>query len=264
MKNKGTMALLFVLVSFSVVTALIAAYPALFAPPIPNQIYSPTTPAADELVVCIVFDDGWKSQLDAVPILERYGFSATFAIVTSYVGYPDYMSWKEIASLAQRGHDIESHTVSHKNLSMVDEATLKAELEGSQQALRLKGYAGNILVYPYGAGSDNATVQAMVAQYYLAARGTIEGKCNMTTFDRYNINAYDVYHSVDMEDFAAYLNGTGGSNVAVLYYHKISVADEETAVSPEVFQAQMQYLQDNGYTVQTLCGLLLKEAPQID
>ena len=83
MKNKGTMALLFVLVSFSVVTTLIATYPALFAPPIPNQIYSPTTPAADERVVCIVFDDGWKSQLDAAPILERYGFSATFAIVTA-------------------------------------------------------------------------------------------------------------------------------------------------------------------------------------
>jgi hypothetical protein len=126
----------------------------------------------------------------------------------------------------------------------------------------LKGYAANILVYPYGAGSDNATVQAVASQYYLAARGTTVGKCNMASFDRYNINAYDVYHAVDMEDFAAYLNGTGGSNVTVLYYHKISASNEETTVSPETFQAQMQYLKDNGYTVKSLSELLLKEAPQ--
>ena len=213
-------------------------------------------------MVCIVFDDGWKSQLNAAPILERFNFHATFALVTSYVGCPDYMSWSEVASLAKKGHDIESHTVSHMNLSRVSEAALKAELSNSQQALRLKGYAANILVYPYGAGSDNATVQAVAAQYYLAARGTTEGKCNMTSFDRYNINAYDVYHDGDMEDFAAYLNGTGGSNVTVLYYHKISGANEETSVSPETFQAQMQFLQDNGYTVKTLSELLLKEAPE--
>ncbi len=259
MKNKGTVALLVALILFSAVTTLIAVYPALFAPPIPNQIYQPTLPSAEEKMVCIIFDDGWKNQLNAAPILERFNFKATFAIVTSYVGCPDYMSWDEVAGLAKRGHDIESHTVSHKNLSMVDEATLKAELEGSQKALRLKGYCGNILVYPYGAGSDNATVQAVVAQYYLAARGATEGKCSMTTFDRYNINAYDVHHDVNMEDFSSYLNGTGGSNVTVLYYHKISDSNEETAVPPEAFQAQMQYLQDNGYTVKTLCKLLLKE-----
>ncbi len=259
MKNKGTVVLLVALILFSAITTLIAVYPALFAPPYPKQVYQPTMPAVEEKVVCIFFDDGWKSQLNAAPILERYNFHATFALVTSYVGCPDYISWSEVAGLAKKGHDIESHTVSHLNLSRVSEETLKAEIANSQQALRLKGYAANILVYPYGAGSDNATVQAVAAQYYLAARGTTEGKCNLTSFDRYNINAYDVYHDVDMEDFAVYLNGTGGSNVTVLYYHKISVSNEETAVSPETFQAQMQYLKDNGYTVKTLSQLLLKE-----
>ncbi len=262
MKNKGTVALLVALIVFSTVSALIAVYPSLTAPAYPKQVYEPTLPAADERVVCIVFDDGWKSQLNAVPILESYDFSATFAIVTSYPGYPAYMSWADIAGIAQRGNDIASHTLTHMNLSSTDEATLKAELEGSQQALRLKGYAANVLVYPYGAGSDNATVQAVVAQYYLAARGTQAGKCDMATFDRYSINAYDIYHNTTLADFGRLLNGTQGSNVAVLYYHKIGNENLDTAVTPETFQAQMQYLKDNGYTVKTLSELLLKEAPK--
>jgi peptidoglycan/xylan/chitin deacetylase (PgdA/CDA1 family) len=118
-KNKGTMVLLVALILFSAITTLIAVYPALFAPPYPKQVYQPTVPGADERVVCIVFDDGWKSQLNAAPILERFNFHATFALVTSYVSCPDYLSWSAIASLAKKGHDIESHTVSHMNLSRV-------------------------------------------------------------------------------------------------------------------------------------------------
>jgi peptidoglycan/xylan/chitin deacetylase (PgdA/CDA1 family) len=233
----------------------------LFAPSIPEQIYEPAVPASNQKVVCIVFDDGWKSQLDAVPILQSYGFNATFAIVTSYTSYPDYMNWKDIAGLASDGMDIASHTATHCNLSKVDSATLYNEVFKSQQILRTKGYPANVLVYPYGGASDNETVRDVVAQCYLAARGTVEGKCNLTVCNRYNLPSYDVYHDVSLEDYADYLNGTGGSVVTILYYHKISNENEDTAVSAETFQAQMQYLKDNGYTTQTLSGLLLKPAP---
>ncbi len=230
----------------------------LFAPPIPSQTYEPTMPPSGQKVVCIVFDDGWKSQLDAVPILQGYGFSATFAVVTSYTSYPQYMDWKDIRSLASEGMDIASHTDTHPDLNHVDNTALYNELSRSQQILRSRGYPANILVYPYGGAADNQTVRDAVAQYYLAARGTVEGKCNVTSCDRYSLQSYDVYHDVSMEDFTGYLNGTGGSVVTILYYHKISDENEDTAVSPETFQAQMQYLKDNGYTTETLSQLLLK------
>ncbi len=57
------------------------------------------------------------------------------------------------------------------------------------------------------------------------------------------------------------LEGTGGTNVTILYYHKIADGDEETAVSKETFRVQMQYLADNGYSVWTLGELFLKPAP---
>jgi hypothetical protein len=115
-------------------------------------------------------------------------------------------------------------------------------------------------VYPYGDAAGNQTVRDAVAQYYLVARGTVEGKCNLTSYDRYNLQSYDVYHDVSMQDFAGFLNGSGGSTVTILYYHKISDANEDTAVSLATFQAQMQYLKDNGYTTETLSQLFLKTA----
>jgi peptidoglycan/xylan/chitin deacetylase (PgdA/CDA1 family) len=233
----------------------------LFAPTVPNQIYSPNMPSANQKVVCIVFDDGWKSQLDALPVLQSFGFDATFAIVTSYTSCPDYMTWKDIAELWHSGMDIASHSVTHPDLSSVSSSQLDNELAQSRQALRSRGYPANIFVYPYGSAANNQTVQNAVAKYYLAARGTGEGQCNLNNCDRYSLQSYDVYHDVSMEDFAGYVNGTGSNVVTILYYHKISLENEDTAISLQTFEAQMQYLKDNGYTTETLSQLFLKTAP---
>lgn len=229
----------------------------LFAPAPPKQAYLPTIPSADQKVVCIVFDDGWKNQLDALPILESYGFKATFAIVTGYTSYPDYMRWKDIRTLSSAGMDIASHTDTHLDLGKTSIQTLYAELSKSQAILRSRGYSANIFVYPYGESADNQTVQEAVAQFYLVARGTAEGKCNLADCDRYNLQSYDVFHDVTIADFSACLEGTGGANVTVLYYHKIADGQEDTAVSSATFGAQMQYIHDSGYKVETLSELFL-------
>ena len=170
-----------------------------FAPAIPHQIYPPTMPSPDQKVVCIIFDDGWKSQLDAVPILQSYGFNATFAIVTGYTSYPEYMNWKDIRGLAAEGMDIASRADASVTFGKVDDAALYGELSKSQPILRSRGYPANIFVFPYGDSANNRTVEDAVAQFYLVGRGTVEGKCNLSNCDRYNLHSYDVYHDVDVE-----------------------------------------------------------------
>lgn len=231
----------------------------LFAAPAPAQIYQPTVPSEDQKVVCIAFDDGWKSHVDTVPILERYNFTASYSIVTSYIGYPAYMNWADIAYVAQKGNDIVSHTNTHCNLSAVDAATLHTELADSREILRSRGYSADILIYPYGEAANNETVRDAVAQIYQLATGTQSGKCDVYSIDRYNVNTYVVYNGATMQDFASYLNGTGGNKVTVLYYHKIGDDASNNSITKEAFQAQMQYLSDNGYTVKTLSGLFLKQ-----
>jgi peptidoglycan/xylan/chitin deacetylase (PgdA/CDA1 family) len=65
-------------------------------------------------VVAIHFDDGWKSVQQALPILARYGFAASFWIITGTgIGEP-HMDWGEVEALAQHPHlEVFSHTMTH-------------------------------------------------------------------------------------------------------------------------------------------------------
>ena len=111
--------------------------------------------------------------------MERYNFTASYPIITSYVGYPAYMNWDDIASLAQKGNDILSQTSTHVNLSAVNSATLHSELADSRQTLRTHGYGADILIYPYGEATHNQTVTDAVAQVYQAAIGIEAGKADL-------------------------------------------------------------------------------------
>ena len=165
------------------------------AAPAPNQVYSPTVPTVDQKVVCIVLDDGWKTHIDAASILERYNYTASYPIITSYVGYPAYMNWDDIATLAQKGNDILSQTITHANLSAVNSTTLTTELADSRLTLRSHGYGADILIYPYGEATHNQTVTDKVAQVYQAAVGLEAGKADLSTLSRYNINSYIMIQS---------------------------------------------------------------------
>ena len=65
--------------------------------------------------VVLTFDDGWKNVLNAVPVLNRYGFKASFWIIAGPRGIGGkYMSWEEIQGLARNPRfEIGSHTYSH-------------------------------------------------------------------------------------------------------------------------------------------------------
>ncbi len=70
--------------------------------------------APSDRIVAIHFDDGWKSSLAALPILDRYGFAATYWIIPGTgIGEP-HMGWDDIEKLAAHPHiEVESHTWSH-------------------------------------------------------------------------------------------------------------------------------------------------------
>ncbi len=122
-------------------------------------------------VAIINFDDGYKDQyIYAKPILDKYGFKATFFIVCNYVGHKNRMDWQEIESLYKDGYDIESHTMSHKDLSKMSPQMLNYEIGQSKQCLLDYDINSTIFAYPSAKGSDNSTVVNVVAKYYDLAR----------------------------------------------------------------------------------------------
>jgi peptidoglycan/xylan/chitin deacetylase (PgdA/CDA1 family) len=141
-------------------------------PTVPLPVETPT----NSKFVIINFDDSHQSDYTyAKPILDKYGFKATFFEVCNWVeaGYHDKdisITWQQIAALQEDGMDIEAHTMTHQDLNHRSQADLNYEIGQSKQCLENHGFNPTIFAYPNGEGSDNPKVVNTVAKYYDLAR----------------------------------------------------------------------------------------------
>ena len=72
--------------------------------------------------VSFTFDDGPQSDVDvALPMFEKYGYKATFNIVTNWAnggGNNGMLNWSGVQKLSAAGHEIASHSDSHPSGTM--------------------------------------------------------------------------------------------------------------------------------------------------
>ena len=235
--------------------------------------------ANQQKVVILTFDDGYKSQYsNAKPILDKYGFKATFSIVCNYVGSGDNrMTWKEIKSLQQEGHNIASHTMNHYDLSKLPPQEVEYEVAQSKQCLLDQGINPKSFAYPFNGGSDDPSVTNTVASYYGLARTATDPlaflSCDSSncTANRYSIMGWshdsekknNVYNDQQMlERFVQVVNSQNEYNangvnvVPIPIWHKIDNSNEEYSTSIDLFEAEIKYLYDNGFIVLTMADLV--------
>ncbi|MDB6084556.1 MAG: polysaccharide deacetylase [Gammaproteobacteria bacterium] len=113
----------------------------------------------------ITFDDGYADNAElALGVLERWNLQATFFVSTGFIETSvqtawdreahvesRWMSWPQVARLADHGHDIGSHTVSHANLAELQSTDVASELSRSiQHLLERIGIAPTHFAVPYG------------------------------------------------------------------------------------------------------------------
>jgi poly-beta-1,6-N-acetyl-D-glucosamine N-deacetylase len=136
------------------------------------------------------FDDGWGSQFTyALPLLQKYGFPATFFIVTNFVDMQNFLSTAQLKALLAAGMTVGSHTRSHAALpSIADQAKLADEIVGSKAWLEAQlGVKIDTFAYPFGAYTP--AIAAMVkAAGYRTAR-TANGGAHYTPDDLETLSA---------------------------------------------------------------------------
>jgi peptidoglycan/xylan/chitin deacetylase (PgdA/CDA1 family) len=113
----------------------------------------------------ITFDDGYlDNYVSAVPILEEFGLPACFYVSTAFPDSqhvpwwdkelpfrPQWMSWRHLSEMADRGFEIGAHTDTHVDLGQIDVATAKSEIELSKHKLEQHlGREVPLFSYPYG------------------------------------------------------------------------------------------------------------------
>jgi peptidoglycan/xylan/chitin deacetylase (PgdA/CDA1 family) len=233
-------------------------------------------------VVILTFDDGYESQYsNAKPILDKYGFKATFYIVCNYVGSGDNrMTWKDIKSLQQEGHDIASHTMNHDDLSKLPPQKVEYEVAQSKQCLLDQGINPKSFAYPFNGGSDDPSVINTVASHYSLARTATDPLAILGCNDDCDTNRYSIMgwsHDSERKDnayndrqmFEKFIqvvnsqneyNSNGVNVVPILIWHKIDNSNEEYSTSTNLFNAEMKYLHDNNFTVLTMADLVFDDA----
>jgi peptidoglycan/xylan/chitin deacetylase (PgdA/CDA1 family) len=151
--------------------------------------------------VIISFDDGWESQFQvAVPILEKYQFTATFFVIANYVGCRGFLSVDELRAMVGRGMSIGSHSRSHPHLENITDAKrLWGEIYGSKAVLESElGVPVTEFAYPYGSYNAAAVNMVMLAGYK-AARAANFGSLHSAD-EIYRLSA--IMAPVDVTTFA--------------------------------------------------------------
>ena len=121
----------------------------------------------DHKSIIITFDDGWiDNYTHGFPILQERQLTATIFIVTSFVGQQSYLNWSQIREMHAAGISIQSHTVSHRPLALLDEVEILAELENSKKTIEDHlGTVVNFLSVPHGMVSGSVIAGARKVGY---------------------------------------------------------------------------------------------------
>ncbi len=114
--------------------------------------------------VAITFDDGHESfETIGVPILERFGYTATMFVITSRVNTPGYLSKESIVSLRDRGIQFESHSHNHSILTNVSDQEIKHEISMSKIELELIT-GKEVRFFAYRGGHYNENIQKLLRE----------------------------------------------------------------------------------------------------
>lgn len=144
--------------------------------------------------IAITFDDGYLEHAKLARLLAKLKIRATFYIITHLKRFEgkSLLTQKEelIAEIASLGHEIGSHTCTHRMLTKLDTMTLEIELRDSKKFLEnLTGQEVIGLAYPYGV--YNIKIIDTVRKYYYYARAADimpwDDPLNVNTRDRYQI-----------------------------------------------------------------------------
>ena len=203
----------------------------------------------EEAIVSITFDDGWLSAYsNALPLLEEYGFEATYFVTRDFIDTAGYKSTPQLNHLLREGHDISAHSVTHPDLTKVDADELVVELLGAKQWLESNSYQAADFATPFS--SYNDAVLDQVRRFYRSHRTTNPGVNTKSNIDRYQILSPSVRNNTSLREVEEWIDEAIASRGwLVLNFHQIDDTEGEFTSTSKEFEAILQLLRDKQVSV---------------
>jgi len=209
-------------------------------------------------VVILNFDDNRKSQFTQVrPILDKYGFKATFYVVCKYLdNKKGYMNWTELETLYKDGHDIGSHTIDKgsDNKTVVNIVSNYFELGRTASSpltfLRCDGWKNKLNQTDCKTYTNNGKLN--YANQYSIKGWSHDLSRKVNSYD--DPALYDRFIQVVNSQSKYNKNGTINA-IPIIIYHKAGDQGTDYNTNLELFNKEMKYLHNGNFTVLTMADL---------
>jgi peptidoglycan/xylan/chitin deacetylase (PgdA/CDA1 family) len=176
-------------------------------------------PLPDDAVV-LTFDDGFLDFAEqAAPLLREHGFPAVVYLPAARIGGQEdwasphggeprrLMSWDHVRGLAAEGVSFGGHSLTHPDLTTLDDETLEREVAGSADRIAEElGQRPTTFAPPYGA--TDSRVRTVVATHFRLALGTRFDRATSHD-DRYDLPRIEMHYFRDSRRWRDHLTGRG-------------------------------------------------------
>ena len=173
-----------------------------------HYLHSGTPPPPKTFVLTI--DDGRIDGFThAAPILNRYGFPATYFVISGRIGNPGQMTAAQLRKLASAGNEIADHSATHIPLATDSPTDLARQICGAANDIaRAAGRAPATFAYPFGS-LDGQVVAAVRACPSILVAVTIRHGSTERWVNRLELPRLAVHPETTPADLLAMVEGAG-------------------------------------------------------
>jgi peptidoglycan/xylan/chitin deacetylase (PgdA/CDA1 family) len=182
-----------------------------------------------ERPVVLTFDDGFTDFfLDALPILKRYGFSATLYIPTAFIGQTSrwlqrekeatrpVLSWDQLMEISRCGIECGAHSHSHPQLDVLPSSLAYDEITRCKHILEDHlGQQVMSFAYPYGYYTKTVCKLVQMAGYTSAC--AVKQAFSSVAADPFALARLMVRSDTNLDAFATLLSSRGSLAIAAMY-----------------------------------------------
>lgn len=229
-----------------------------------------------EGAVSISFDDASITQYtEGIPVLDKYGIKATFALVTDWTKDDPSLSaetgnfsiqkfgWKQAKELIENGHEIASHNQSHIKLDTVPEDRIVEMMKESKLEIEKNtGYPVYTFVFPYSSAKQFHFPLTKKAGYLFGRTGN-EQFNHTDNLDFSKLTTIAIFNENDPTPQEFYENIIiNRGKWLILNYHHIFPSDSKEmgllnyhnvintySVTPDMFERQMRLTRNSEFWI---------------
>jgi peptidoglycan/xylan/chitin deacetylase (PgdA/CDA1 family) len=158
--------------------------------------------------IIFTFDDGYDDAYDhAFPLLQRYGFTGTFFLVSAYIdeSRPEFLSWEQVKEMYAAGMRFEPHSYNHPDMRNRGFDFVVFQILAPKEAIEARiGERCRFFAYPSGR-YDQFVIDVLRSAHFWGGVLTEQGATH-TTDDLFTLHRVRVRGGDDLDAFVRALN----------------------------------------------------------